>query len=758
MSTGVNIPITADASPLVRECNKATAALNSMGGTADKAGAKVEAGFKVSGGSVQKAIGAFGQIGGVLGKLSPAVGSAASSMTGLTSGFSGLAAAGAEAGISTGAMVAATAAATAGVAALALVVVGAGAAIYKMGETLVTSGFKANDALAALEGFKKIGSDFYPEVPEESLKSFDLLAGSGKALTDIMSKFTVLVGSNTGPVIAQITATVMGLALTALDMFGVWAEGKNLLVEFAKFVTNVFLVSFWPVTLAVLALGNAFIGLADLIGVEVSPGLREAMSGVDGLTEGLVGLGVEGFGAAGAALSDYTKKGAAFIAQSGKAAKATEDEGKAAKAAADALKELLAAKKALDDITQSSSVATMDAVERENEAYRQRALTIEKNLVAGLKALDELKAGEADYKALKDDADEASAASAEELRVNVKAIEDKAAKDKADALEDHLKKQEAFEDSLLGITRAASLKHASDMEKEVDAYKQQLEAIAELEAAGLEEAGDNADERTRVLQDAADARLAVEAAHLGNVKDINEASAKEQKEATMAVVEFAVEQATKALQAVSASFEKSYEAANATANQLTDQLIAGDQVYTKAQKTELGKRIAEQRKNAKEAFAIAKAARIAEAAITTAMAVISAYATGVAYPIVGAVLGPAMAIAAGVAGAISIAAIASEQPSFHSGKSPDEMQATILKSEAVLNPTAAARMGRGRIEDMNNGRMGGNGGGGPAPIVLGHRVFEAGLKRSLDSAGVLREALHAGSVYGHRSNRRLSSV
>jgi hypothetical protein len=66
-------------------------------------------------------------------------------------------------------------------------------------------------------------------------------------------------------------------------------------------------------------------------------------------------------------------------------------------------------------------------------------------------------------------------------------------------------------------------------------------------------------------------------------------------------------------------------------------------------------------------------------------------------------------------------------------------------------------MGRKQVEAMNNGLTNGAR-GGPAPIVLGHRVFEAGLKRSLDSAGVLREALNAGAVYGHRTNRRISSV
>jgi len=233
---------------------------------------------------------------------------------------------------------------------------------------------------------------------------------------------------------------------------------------------------------------------------------------------------------------------------------------------------------------------------------------------------------------------------------------------------------------------------------------------------------------------------------------------KARKEAAMDLANFMTEQATAGLDAIAAGFEKTQDAANETANQLTDQLIAGDQVYTKAQKAELVKRIAEQRANAKEAFAIAKAARLAEAVITTAMAVMNAYNTGVAVPIAGVVLGPAMAIAAGVTGAVQIATIAAEQPSFHSGRAPDEMNATILRNEAVLNPTAAASVGRKRIEDMNNGRMSGGNGGGPAPIVLGHRVFEAGLKRSLDSAGVLREALNSGAVYGHRTNRRISSV
>ena len=382
MSTGVNIPITGDASSLVAATAKANGALNSMGTTADKAGAKVEAGFKVSGAGVQKAMSAFGQIGGVLGKLSPAVGSAASSLTGLTAGFSGMAAAGATATVATGGVALVAIAAASAVAALAAAATGGAAALYTMGETLVTAGFKANDALAALEGFKLIGSDFYPVVPEAALKSFDQLAAAEQAVTDITSKLTVIIGANTGPVMAQITNTVIGLAVAALEMFEIWASGKNLLVEFARFVTGSLLYAFHPVTQAVLTLGRAFITLADLTGVEVAPGMRAALVDVQSLTDGLTGLATEGMGAAGASLSDYTAKGAAFIANVMKASKAVGDNTKAVKDNTAATVDNLFAKsntswvKTIEDATaklrQSTyddRVAAMGAMEAENARY-----------------------------------------------------------------------------------------------------------------------------------------------------------------------------------------------------------------------------------------------------------------------------------------------------------------------------------------------------------------------------------------------------
>lgn len=303
-------------------------------------------------------------------------------------------------------------------------------------------------------------------------------------------------------------------------------------------------------------------------------------------------------------------------------------------------------------------------------------------------------------------------------------------------------------------TAAAGAARDADLREQIATNKILGLDTASLEAARVTNHANTAAE----LQAIDDKRHAAEQQALDDAAERDLEANKAKKEAALELADAMTGYALQGLDAMAQGFEKSYENANNTASQLTDQLVAGEATYTKAQKAELVKRIAEQRAHAKEAFAIAKAARLAEAVITTAMAVMNAYNTGVAIPIAGVVLGPAMAIAAGVTGAVQIATIAAEQPSFHSGKSPDEMNATILKKEAVLNTTAAANMGRSRIEDMNNGRMNGGNGGGPAPIVLGHRVFEAGLKRSLDSAGVLREALHAGAVYGHRTNRRISSV
>ena len=188
-----------------------------------------------------------------------------------------------------------------------------------------------------------------------------------------------------------------------------------------------------------------------------------------------------------------------------------------------------------------------------------------------------------------------------------------------------------------------------------------------------------------------------------------------------------------------------------TADGLQAQLVAGDAYYTDAQKKELQKRIEEHRKAARAAFATAKAARIAEATITTAMAVVNALNDGLATggP-AGLVVGPVAAAAAGVAGGIQIAAIAAEQPSFHQGYAPDERSARVLTSEAVLSPAATAALGSGNIAAANAGIMGG-GRQASTPVVFRHQTFRPFIKDFLTQPSALSTALNAGKIVGHRA-------
>jgi hypothetical protein len=621
--SGVNIPITGDASSLVAATNKANAALATIGVAADKASSKITPAMGSLSGGAQKAAAALGPLGGVLSKISPEAGSAASSIAGLASAGQGLAAAGSAAGISMVAMAAVLGPVAIAVAALA-------AAYYVLDKNM-----------EAVEERNRIAS----EKAAAAQKGFQDRAAVIKEIGDA---YKVASGEQTA---ADQKAIALKEKLQA--SFAVEKANAETALNYAKKQAQ-----------------NTGAGSeADKARILA----EERLAAVNGRIEYQIEL------------IDQT------IRLDGKKASST-------KGVNDALKNQ-------GDIERANAEAHAEYVKMDAERVAKARDHID-NINDQIKATNDLteavrRQGMTEW--------ETTAASGA-------------------AVDASLRKQ-------IAANMALGLDTEKLEEARVTNHKNTAAELAVIDA-----------ERHAAEQKANEDAAAI-------VEETN----KVRKEAAMDLANFMTEQATAGLDAMAAGFEKAQDNANATANQLTEQLIAGDAHYSKAQKEQLVKRIAEQRAHAKEAFAISKAARLAEAAITTAMAVISAFSTGVAIPVAGVVLGPAMAIAAGVAGAISIAAIAAEQPSFHSGKLPDEMNATILKREAVLNTTASAAMGRGQIEAMNNGMTAGRA-QGPAPIVIGHRVFEAGLKRSLDSAGVLREALHAGAVYGHRSNRRVSSV
>lgn len=621
--SGVNIPITGDASSLVAATNKANAALATIGVAADKASAKITPAMGSLTGGAQKAAAALGPLGGVLSKISPEAGSAASSIAGLASAGQGLAAAGAAAGVSMAAMAAVLAPVAIAVAALA-------AAYYVLDQNL-----------QAVEEQNRIAADR----ADQATKRF---VDQKAVIKEIGDAYAVAAGNQSA---ADLKAIALKEKLQAA--FAVDVANAQTALNYAKKQAQ-----------------NTGAG-SDADKARILA--EERLGAVNDRLEYQIGL------------IDQTTKG--------------------------------------DQKRETSAKGVNNALKEQAEIEKANAL-----------------------------------AHAEYLKLDAERVAK--ARDHIDNINDQIKATNDLTESVRqqGMTEWETTAASGAA---VDAnLRNQIAANLKLglDTKALEDARVTNHANTAAALNAIDEeRHAAEKKALEDAAAIDAEANKVKREAAMDLANFMAEQATAGLDAMAAGFEKAQDNANNTASQLTSQLIEGDEHYTKSQKAQLVKRIAEQRAAAKEAFAIAKAARLAEAVITTAMAVMNAYSTGVAIPIAGVVLGPAMAIAAGVTGAIQIATIAAEQPSFHSGKMPDEMSATILKREAVLNTTAAANMGRGQIEAMNNGMTGGQS-GGPAPIVLGHRVFEAGLKRSLDSAGVLREALHAGAVYGHRSNRRVSSV
>jgi len=154
----------------------------------------------------------------------------------------------------------------------------------------------------------------------------------------------------------------------------------------------------------------------------------------------------------------------------------------------------------------------------------------------------------------------------------------------------------------------------------------------------------------------------------------------------------------------------------------------------------------ENRRNALiKAFMVDKAVKMSQALINTALAITSALTAGP-------VAGPILATAAGAAGAVQVAAIASEAPSFHRGGligQPDEMTATVRSGEAVLNPMGRSRLGDQTIRDLNAGAS--DGGGGQAiQVVYGHKAFDYFIRDHLRSRMTLPRALGKGTRTGQR--------
>jgi len=114
----------------------------------------------------------------------------------------------------------------------------------------------------------------------------------------------------------------------------------------------------------------------------------------------------------------------------------------------------------------------------------------------------------------------------------------------------------------------------------------------------------------------------------------------------------------------------------------------------------MDKESAAYKKAAKKHFAIQKALSITMAVINTAAAIVNMLATNPGPA------GVAMAVAAGVLGAVQVGIIAGEQPKFHTGGilQPDEMSVTAQAGEGFLTRAGVASVGgEAGIDRLNSG-------------------------------------------------------
>lgn len=429
MST-VNIDFKADASSVVAAASKTNAALASIGTSADNASKKITPAFGNLTGGAQKAASALGPLGGVLSKISPEAGAAASSIAGAASAATGLGEAMVAASGSATLLEAAMGPVGWAVAAVSALVAGA-VLVYRELQSQAEESAKAQLVLAA---------------------SADAVAAAEGRIADAKYRLKVATG----------TATAEDARAQAVKREGLKTEAEALAAGHLVFQLE-------------KEVREANDAGAIKAGIDAQARLDEAKKSQKA---------VQDAGAAAAKLAgdeaEYAfeaqvegEREAARRAEKTAGDKAATDAAHALKAAIDAV---AAAERALLGITQASTESTLDAMDKEDDAYHQKNLAIEANREAALKALQDMGAGEEAYAELQARVLDAQTAAQHEHELNVVNINKKKEKDRQDALD---KEQKEYEDFL---AKQASL----DKQAQADSLSAAAEAWGEKKAVAEE--------------------------------------------------------------------------------------------------------------------------------------------------------------------------------------------------------------------------------------------------------------------------------
>lgn len=439
------------------------------------------------------------------------------------------------------------------------------------------------------------------------------------------------------------------------------------------------------------------------------------------------------------------------------------------KAAAKAIADKAAADKAAADAAEAARKAEEAARKAAQKRAEADALLVEG--IQKLLALDkDYRASQAQVQKIADSAansqltgiEKVTAAEQAKLQ-ELKALHEKQFASARGVIERQLQADLDYKNASLAVTkaaeeerasiRAAFAEKASDIansytQGELTVYEKIYEEKKKVLADYLEAATAAGRSEAEIAQVTADIQIAA-----------NERVAKAKMENERKVVQASLQAAGQAAKVIGDAAALAYSIQADTVSKLQQQLDDGESNLTQKQKIAIEARIKQTKEGAKRAFAIMKAARIAEAAISTASAAIAAYNAGlqVGGP-AGLILGPVMAGVAVAAGAVQIASIASEQPSFFRGTSEvpgalsDEVPATLHTREAVVSRQGADLLGRDAIRNANEGK-----GGGTQKVVLvnqyQHQVFRPFIKKDLLLGGPLADAIRGKAIVGHREVR-----
>ena len=290
------------------------------------------------------------------------------------SGFGELSEKAGAAGAAIEAMLSPAGALAAGFGAVGLAAGGAVAGVFTLGLALTKSAFAAEANLKALEGFRRIGSDFYPAIPVATLESFRSLAATEDALISIGDRLSIVAASSVAPSLERVADVAVGLALQGERLFEVWAGGRNLFEELATGVLAGFAQALTLPMAPLVALGDGVGLLAKISGVDLPAGIQAAIKDLDRLRDGQWSRSMaesaiaaaensDAFRALGAATSEAERLGRSFIDTQQRATAAEKDAAKATKEHEAAIRAMSAAMMAENQAAQQSQAAYQGALD-----------------------------------------------------------------------------------------------------------------------------------------------------------------------------------------------------------------------------------------------------------------------------------------------------------------------------------------------------------------------------------------------------------